>query len=189
MEAVSSTFNAIAGYEWIYKWEVGLFIILIYSPIVWVRNLASFKQIFILAVSLMVLSVISISTYALTQTAERGWTNPPGYTALNSTEYWNMIGFAFFIFEGIGCLMPICAVTEEPAKFPYLVATAIALQAVVFILFSEICYYTWGDGIDDPVVMEMLPASNTWVQLLKFLYCINLVCSYPLSIYPTNMAI
>ena len=37
--------------------------------------------------------------------------------------------------------------------------------------------------------MEELPSDNAFVQVVKFLYCFNLMFSYPLCIYPTNMII
>lgn len=36
---------------------------------------------------------------------------------------------------------------------------------------------------------EMLPADNTFVQIMKLLFCCNLVISYPLTIVPTFTAI
>ena len=51
--------------------------------------------------------------------------------------------------------------------------------------FSSLCYYAWGDSLDKPVVTEMLPAGNIFVQVMKLLYCVNLVYSYRINIVPT----
>ena len=74
-----------------------------------------------------------------------------------------MVGFAFFMFEGIGCLMPVMRETKEPQKFPYLVVAALATLCTIYILFSFLCYYTWGSNLDETVVTEMLPADNVYV--------------------------
>ena len=37
--------------------------------------------------------------------------------------------------------------------------------------------------------MQHMPPENPLIQLVKILYCINLLFSYPLCIYPTNMII
>ena len=39
--------------------------------------------------------------------------------------------------------------------------------------------------MDEPVVTEMLPAGNPYVETMKLLYCLNLIISYPLTIVPT----
>ena len=47
----------------------------------------------------------------------------------------------------------------------------------------------WGANLTDPIVLEMLPHDSVFVGSLKVLYCINLLLSYPLAIYPTNEAL
>jgi len=53
------------------------------------------------------------------------------------------------------------------------------------VLFSSLCYYAWGADLTEPVVTEMLPADNLFVQIMKLLFCVNLVFSYPLTMVPT----
>lgn len=96
-----------------------------------------------------------------------------------------MVGFAFFMFEGIGCLLPIMRETEKPEQSPCIVVSAIVSLCFIYMLFSSICYYAWGADLTEPVVTEMLPADNAFVQVMKLLFCINLIFSYPLTIVPT----
>ena len=42
----------------------------------------------------------------------------PDFVPINKSSYWLMIGFAFFMFEGIGCLMPIMSETKKPKELP-----------------------------------------------------------------------
>jgi len=95
-----------------------------------------------------------------------------------------MIGFAFFMFEGIGCLMPVLKETEKPAQVPYLIVAALALLCTMYVGFSMLCYYAWGQGLQEPVVTEMLPAGNISVQILKLTFCLSLLCGYPLTAKP-----
>lgn len=95
-----------------------------------------------------------------------------------------MVGFAFFMFEGIGCLLPVQKEASNPEKFSTLTIMALSFLCVIFVLFSFLCYYAWGSDLDKPVVTEMLPADNTFVQIMKLLFCINLAISYPLTIVP-----
>jgi hypothetical protein len=36
------------------------------------------------------------------------------YEPINKDSYWNMIGFTFYMFEGVGCLLPILKETKQP---------------------------------------------------------------------------
>ena len=59
------------------------------------------------------------------------------------------------------------------------------MLCTIYILFSLLCYYAWGSDLTEPVVTEMLPAGNMVVQIMKLLFCLNLVFSFPLTIVPT----
>jgi amino acid permease len=74
--------------------------------------------------------------------------------------YWNAVGFAFFMFEGIGCLMPIMKETEKPQEFPKIIIAGLATLCFFFVSFSLVCYYAWGQDLVEPVVTEMLPVDN-----------------------------
>lgn len=100
-----------------------------------------------------------------------------------------MIGFAFFMFEGIGCLLPVMRETANPETFSSMTIGALMTLAVSYVLFSFLCYYAWGENLDESIVTEMLPADNTFVQVMKLLFCANLVISYPLTIVPTFTAL
>jgi amino acid permease len=71
-------------------------------------------------------------------------------------SYWDMIGFSFFMFEGIGSVMPImnASNSEAKARFPCLIGFALATLCTIYILFSELCYYNFGDGLNEPIVMQ-----------------------------------
>ena len=95
-----------------------------------------------------------------------------------------MVGYGFYMFEGIGCLMPILRETENPQNFAYLTAGAQWTICILQILFSSLCYYTWADEIKEPIITELLPAENVWIQIMKLLYCINLIYSEKICIVP-----
>lgn len=41
----------------------------------------------------------------------------------------------------------------------------------------------------EPLITEMLPADSTFYTILKVMFACNLICSFPITIYPTQMAI
>ena len=70
-----------------------------------------------------------------------------------------------------------------------LIASIVSL-AVLFSCFGLLCFYYFGPMDESKsFVIENLPASDPFVQVTKLLFCINLVFSYPLAIYPTNQIV
>ena len=59
----------------------------------------------------------------------------------------------------------------------------------MYVLFAFTCYYAWGSNLDESVVTEMLPPDNVFVQIMKLLFCINLMISYPITIIPVYNAL
>lgn len=58
---------------------------------------------------------------------------------------------------------------------------SLTMLCTIYASFSWLCYYAWGATLTEPVVTEMLPAGNIWVQVMKMLFCLNLAFSYPLT--------
>ena len=77
--------------------------------------------------------------------------------------------------------MPVLKETEKPEQYPRIVVAALVTLCAVFIGFSQICYYAWGQGLDEPVVTQMLPSDNTLVQVVKLVFCVSLVFSFALT--------
>ena len=59
-----------------------------------------------------------------------------------------MIGFAFFMFEGIGCLLPVMKEVEKPEQYPKLVIIGLITLCTIYVIFAFICYYGWGSDLD-----------------------------------------
>jgi amino acid permease len=102
-----------------------------------------------------------------------------------------MIGFSFFMFEGIGTVMPVMNACDKTAKkrFPWLIIAALGSLCTLYILFSELCYLTYGDGLQESIVLEQLPKDNGIIIGIKVLFSLNILFTYPITIYPTNLII
>ena len=100
-----------------------------------------------------------------------------------------MIGFAFFMFEGIGCLLPVMREAEKPEIYPMQTLGALCLLCTLYVLFAFTCYYAWGSDLTESVVTEMLPPDNTFVQIMKLLFCLNLMISFPITVVPVFHAL
>ena len=91
------------------------------------------------------------------------------------------------MFEGIGGVMPIYDGTADKKEFPNVLVKTVVFLTSVYIVFATLCYYTFGKDLHAAIVMEMMPPDNTLIQVVKFLFMINLVFSYPLTIFITNI--
>ena len=68
-----------------------------------------------------------------------------GLVPINYASYWNTIGFSFFMFEGIGGVMPVMSATKDRNEFPTILAITLGVLTTIYICFSELCYYTYGN--------------------------------------------
>ena len=187
LKSLQTTFAAWTGHE-INMWYYGIAIFLLYSPLVWVRRLEPLSKLFIFAAMMILLGVLTTSVFAVRVIEEQGG-HGEGYEPVNQDSFWGTIGFAFFMFEGIGCLLPVMKETEKPQQLPLITALALITLCIVYVSFSSICYYAWGASLTEPVVTEMLPADNLFVQIMKMLFCLNLVFSFPLTMVPAYSTI
>ena len=162
-----------------------ILVVCILWPIAWVNNIAKFAFTYMLGNLLILMTIIVVCVYCgllLTQNHSVG----PGLKAYNKDGFWLMVGFSIYAYEGIGVVMPIMQASAEPDKFIKCLIAAICTLTVIFLFFGELTYITFGSDLDEPFVTEMLPASNLGVEIIKILFCFNLVFSYPITINPTN---
>lgn len=182
LKSLSSTFTVWLGAtEALPYWIFAIAVFFIYSPIAWVRTLEYFANAFIFSMAMIALAVITTSVYCFNTIQENDGAPGPEFVPVNKSSYFAMVGFAFFMFEGIGCLLPVMKETKEPEHFTKITVAALVTLCTIYVLFSFLCYYTWGTDLDETVVTEMLPTDNTFIQIMKLLFCINLVFSYPMT--------
>lgn len=164
---------------------------MVFGPITCVRQIEKFRFAFIFGVMMIAITIIAISGFCISDIVERNFEQPKIYYAVNPDRYWDMIGFSFFMFEGIGSVMPVMNACNEKAKedFPFMIAAALSTLCTIYILFSEICYFNFGDGLSESIVMQEMPSDNRLIQVVKVLYCFNILFSYPLTIFPTNIVL
>jgi len=90
------------------------------------------------------------------------------------------------MFEGIGGVIPLMALAEDRKTYITLLKGCLLLLCFTYIAFAELCYYTFGENLNAPIIMNMMPNNNMIIVITKFIFIINLVFSYPLVIYMTN---
>ena len=67
----------------------------------------------------------------------------------------------------------------------------VTLIAVVYIMFGEFTMLAWGnnDTFDYPIITSSLPTKSIVTYILKILFSINLLFTYPLMIHPANIVV
>lgn len=69
-----------------------------------------------------------------------------------------MMGSAIYSFEGIGVVIPILEVTENPKQFPKILLAVMLTSAILFTGFGEYCLFVYGNEMDGkPLITMLLP--------------------------------
>jgi solute carrier family 36 (proton-coupled amino acid transporter) len=105
--------------------------------------------------------------------------------AFDETGFLTTVGFCIYAFEGIGVVMPIMQSSAEPKRFINLLYAAIATLTTIYIFFSVFCYCAYGYNLQ-PIVTENLPPAAATTIAIKFLFCLNLIFTYSITIAPAN---
>jgi len=163
-------------------------ILIIYTSISWVRDLAKFSFAFILGVVLIIITTVYVIAYSGWMIAEQGGAGE-GVVFLNEAGYLSTLGFTIYSYEGIGVVMPIMATCDNPQGFKSILSYAFICLVACYVIFPELVYYAYGSSIDQSIITEMLPSDSIVVALMKFGYSLNLVASFPIIINPTNAAV
>ena len=95
-------------------WLMGIIVFFVYSPLVWVRTVEYFANHYVLSMAMIFISVFITSIFALKIIHDNDGEPGPDFVPIREKTYWDMIGFAFFMFEGINLLIPVC--NESKAK-------------------------------------------------------------------------
>jgi proton-coupled amino acid transporter len=110
-----------------------------------------------------------------------------GIEIINESTWLTIIGSAIYSYEGIGTIIPILEVTENPKQFPKIVLYVLLTNMLLYTGFGEFCMFVYGKSMTGvPLITEMLDGG--WpVYLIKILYSINVVISIALQQVPANL--
>ena len=165
-------------------WIYAFFAIIVLTLLAWVEDIKKFSMTFLFGNLLILSTVIAVSIYCCQQLYEDG--HGPDIVPYNPMGFWATVGFAIYSYEGIGIVMPILAKAREPEKFNKSLVAAIATLCLLYVGFGELTSWTYGSNLTEPFITEMLPAKSVIVCVIKVLFVGNLICSYPITIKPTN---
>jgi amino acid permease len=120
--------------------------ILILAPLAWIRTLESLRYGFIFGTIVIFGTVITIAIFDI-MIIENEHDGEAG------DDYWTMIALSFYMFEGIPTVLPVMESSESKENFHWIIGAALATLCAINIAFSELCYYTFGEGITEPIII------------------------------------
>jgi solute carrier family 36 (proton-coupled amino acid transporter) len=151
------------------------------APFVLVRQMEKFAFTHALADILIFTTAIMIIVFSILHLKEKGWQWGQGIEVINSSTWLTIIGSAIYSYEGIGTIIPILEVTENPKQFPRIVLYVLLTNMLLYTGFGEFCMFVYGDSMTGvPLITEML--EGDWpVYVIKILYSVNVVISIALQ--------
>lgn len=103
--------------------------------------------------NLMILAnIIVVVIFLAVKVSEDGL--GPNIEPINKAEYWTMIGFSCYCYEGIGMILPVMNLCECPEKFDKIMLGVFILLTTIYCFFSNFCYLAIGSDMTEPFVIQ-----------------------------------
>ncbi|CEP63902.1 Avt4p LALA0_S09e05050g [Lachancea lanzarotensis] len=107
-----------------------------------------------------------------------------GITMIFDPNRWTLFaGTAIFAFEGIGLIIPVQSSMKHPEKFPMVLGSVIITATVLFLTVATLGYLSYGKDIQTVILLN-LPQDSILVNLIQFFYCLAIMLSTPLQLFP-----
>ena len=171
------------------KWWFLLICCAIYIPLVMVRKIDIFAATHIFGDIMIIVTVIVICIYAGINVSDKGW-DTKGVVFLNGALWPEPIGFSVYAFEGIGVILPIMEITENKKDYFKVLVVTCCVIGLIYVGFAEYCVFGFGaNNLTEPLITASLPPKSIVTYIVKILYSLNLVFTYPLVIHPANLVL
>lgn len=164
----------------------GLICFAITTPLSYVREIEKFAFSYVLADFLILLTTIVILVYSTIRIVNEG--NGKDVVMINTATWLSMIGSAVYAYEGFGTILPLLDVAEKPEVFSKTLFYVLATVFVLYTSFGVYNYVVYGSELVDPLITANL-GQGFLVNCIKIAYCVNLILTFPLTVYPANIII
>lgn len=111
---------------------------------------------------------------------------------LNTESFPIFVGTALFSFEGICLILPIAESMKQPGKqfhthfiekFGGVLTLCVFCVGTLFTAVGIFGYLALGSRVSTIVFLD-LPSTSPVVPMIQFTYCLAIILSFPLTIYP-----
>lgn len=151
-----------------------------------VRDISKFSSTMLVGNLCILSTLIVVSFMMVEKLVERDYELGPDIVAFNQTEFWSMVGFACYTFEGIGVVMPIMHACDCPDQFPKILLYAFITLIILYCSFGNWVYLVMGPNMTHTFITEELDQKSLILMVLNLVFSVNLICSYAIVIYPAN---
>lgn len=155
--------------------------IFIYTCLILEKRLEKFSFAYATGTYIIVVVCVIVGVYCTMLIGESGIGQ--NVVVYKDNSFWTTVGFSIYVYEGIGVLMPIMKASGVKDHFHKLLIYAVIFLTILYIAFATLCYFAYGENLHEPIILNMLPNNNWLLVLVKWLYSISLICSFPLTIY------
>lgn len=135
-------------------WTPGVILLVILTLMAWVRDISKFSSTMLIGNLCILSTLIIVTVLMFQQLSNRGFTAGPDVIPMNFKEFWAMVGFSCYTFEGIGVVMPIMQACSVPDKFPRLLLYAMTTLIIVYSFFGDLVYITLGSNLSHSFVTQ-----------------------------------
>ena len=170
-------------------WTPGVVLLGILTLMAWVRDISKFSSTMLVGNLCILATLLIVSTIMLNDLTKRGFLAGPDVIPMNFKEFWAMVGFSCYTFEGIGVVMPIMHACDVPEQFPRILLYAMGTLIFVYSFFGDLVYITLGSNLKHSFVTQEIDQKSVIVIVLNIIYCTNVMCSYAIAIFPANQII
>jgi proton-coupled amino acid transporter len=122
---------------------IAIFAFWLFTLLCFVRKIAVFSSTHVFADIMILLTIIVVVVFGSIYWKDNG-TNT-GVDPINKATYTSSIGFSVYAFEGIGLILPVQDITENPKTYYKIVIAVIVSVAGMFVSFGLFCSFAWGD--------------------------------------------
>ena len=166
----------------------GVIVLFIAGPLCLVRRIEKFAFTYIFADILIFITAIMITVFAGIHLADnKKWGE--GVELINPSTWLTMIGSSIYAFEGIGVVIPIIEVTENPKQFPKILLYVMLTNMILYTSFGEFNLFVYGNELNGKPLITMNLEKGWVVWLIKILFSINVIISISLFAFPANTII
>jgi amino acid permease len=169
------------------RWWFMAPLLLMFIPLIWIRKTEKLAFTHILSDVIIFVVIITICIYGGFAVSSNGF--EPGF---NNIAWMGVPGISTGIstsvlaFEGIGVVLPTRDIAADKAGFMKLLTTVLIGIGVFYIAFSQWCLWSYGPSLVEPdsLITGAMPATDPVTYVVKCVFCINLIFSYPLQLSP-----
>jgi len=170
---------------------LGLMLVFIYVPLCWVRKIEKLAVTHVFADVMIVVTIISVLVYTFQRYDTHGFQDVP---AINGKTYLDVVGSMVYSYEGVGVIIPVFEVAQNPKNVPRILGYVLTTVLVVYLIFGFSTLFVYGKELKvNNIITQTITTledpdhPDYFMIVIKIAFSFNLIFSYPLVIYPANM--